>query len=85
MNLPHQIRFKEENVLLVGLIPSPHEPSLNINRLLKPLVEDLLEFLEGVPLNIDGNMQVVRCALLCVACDIPASRKVNGFLGHAAN
>ncbi len=72
MNLPCQIRFKEENVLLVGLI-GPHEPNLNINSFLKPLVEDLLEFLEGVPLNIDGNMQVVRCALLCVACDIPAS------------
>lgn len=26
----------------------------------------------------------VRCALLCVACDVPASRKVCGFLGHAA-
>ena len=27
---------------------------------------------------------LVRCALLCVACDIPASRKVCGFLGHSA-
>ena len=26
----------------------------------------------------------VRCALFCVACDVPASRKVCGFLGHAA-
>ncbi len=43
MNLPRQKRFKEENVLLVGLIPGPHEPSLNINSFLKTLVEDLLE------------------------------------------
>ena len=26
----------------------------------------------------------VRLALSCVACDIPASRKVCGFLGHTA-
>lgn len=26
----------------------------------------------------------VRCALLCVACDLPAGRKLCGFLGHSA-
>lgn len=36
-------------------------------------------------LNIHGKgSQLVKCALLCVACDIPACRKVNGFLGHSA-
>lgn len=29
--------------------------------------------------------KVVRCALLCVACDIPAARKVCDFLGHSAS
>lgn len=27
----------------------------------------------------------IRLALTCIACDIPASRKVCGFLGHSAN
>lgn len=27
---------------------------------------------------------VVRCALLCVSCDLPAGRKLCGFLGHSA-
>ena len=27
---------------------------------------------------------IVRAALLCVGCDIPAARKVSGFLGHRA-
>lgn len=84
MNLPRQVRFKQENVLLIGLIPGPKEPSLNINSFLKPSVDELLEFLDGVHLKVDGRSQIVRCALLCVACDIPASRKVNGFLGHTA-
>ncbi len=26
----------------------------------------------------------IKAVLLCVACDIPTSRKVGGFLGHGA-
>ena len=36
MNLPRSERFKRENVILFGLIPGPHEPSLSINSFLKP-------------------------------------------------
>ena len=41
--------------------------------------------------NRDGSpcssvvKEVVRCALLCCACDLPAGRKVCGFLGHSAS
>ncbi len=31
-----------------------------------------------------NKLVVVRLALSCVTCDIPASRKVSGFLGHNA-
>lgn len=34
MNLPRSERFKRENLLLVGLIPGPHEPALTINSFL---------------------------------------------------
>ena len=40
LNLPRAIRYKFENVLLVGLIPGPKEPPLNINSYLCPLVQD---------------------------------------------
>lgn len=40
-NLPRNERFKEENVILVGLIPGPTEPNLVMNSYLAPLVEDL--------------------------------------------
>ena len=33
----------------------------------------------------DGSSGLVRAALNCVACDIPAARKVCGFVGHSAN
>ena len=42
MNLPRHERFKRENVILVGLIPGPSEPQLNINTYLSPLVDELL-------------------------------------------
>ena len=32
----------------------------------------------------EDNKVNVRCALICVACDMPASRKTCGFLGHTA-
>jgi len=41
MNLPRSERFKLENVMLVGIIPGPHEPKLTINSYLQPLVAEL--------------------------------------------
>ena len=40
-NLPHSERFKEENIILVDVIPGPSEPKLSINSYLSPLIEDL--------------------------------------------
>ena len=40
-NLPCEHRYKEENIILVGMIPGPKEPSLSINSYLSPLVEEL--------------------------------------------
>ena len=34
--------------------------------------------------HCDGSDLLVRAALLCVGCDIPAARKVCGFVGHRA-
>lgn len=85
MNLPRQDRFLQENVMLVGVIPGPKEPPLHINSFLKPLVDELKELWRGVPLtNAKGQTIFVRAALLCAGCDIPATRKVGGFVGHRA-
>lgn len=83
MNLPRTERFKLENVILVGLIPGPKEPKLNINSFLKPLVAELNMIWNGI--TIKPNKLTVRAALLCVACDLPATRKVCGFTGHASS
>ena len=85
MKLPRSERFKAENVILVGIIPRPSEPKLHINTYLPPLVDELLiSWSEGVKLRHGSEYipETFKASLLCVACDIPASRKVCGFTGH---
>ena len=42
LNLPCNLRYyRKENMILVGIIPGPYEPSLGINSFLEPLVIDL--------------------------------------------
>jgi Transposase family tnp2 len=84
LNLPPSIRFNVENVYLVAIIPGPSQPSLHeINFLLKPLVDDLLDFWDpGVYLtrthqHPDGLL--VRCAVVPLVCDLPAARQMSGF------
>lgn len=85
-NLPRSERFKSENVLLIGIIPGPKEPKHAINSYLAPLVLELQKAWEsGFLMKTAQQVEVrVKLALSCVSCDIPASRKVVGFLGHNA-
>ena len=50
MNLPRALRFKRENLLLIGLIPGPKEPSKTINTFLAPVVRELLVLWQDTPL-----------------------------------
>lgn len=43
MNL-RTMHFRQENVLLIGLIPGPKEPKRDINSILSPLVHELQKF-----------------------------------------
>ena len=86
MNLPRNQRYKRQNVIIVSIIPGPREPPLTINTYLSPLVTELLQLWDGVQMKLpDSTVKVVHVALLAVACDMPASRKVCGFLSHSAN
>lgn len=87
MNLPYEQRFKRENIILVGTIPGPREPHRDINQYLRPLVCELLELLDGIPMNIYGqqDLMMVKGILIGVSCDMPAGRKACGFLAHSAS
>ena len=88
LNLPREERYKPENIILVGIIPGPKEPKETINSYLHPLVADLLAFWEGVCIPSSVPMYptkiIVKLALVCVSCDIPACRKLCGFASHSA-
>ena len=56
---------------------------------MEPLIRELQEFWKpGIKLFTAESPRFklqFRLALMCVACDIPAARKVCGFMGHSAN
>jgi len=84
-NLPRSIRYKRENVILVGLIPGPKEPKFTVNSFLQPLVQELKELWSGVTLPCPSSplkYVYIRAALTCCACDVPTTRKLCGFVGH---
>ena len=86
-NLPCTLWFKQENIILVEIIPGPTEPKCDINSFLDPLTKELVDFWGGIETKIHAlpNFPLVRAALLCVACDLPAGRKVCSFLSPSAN
>jgi hypothetical protein len=90
LNLPPDIRYKPENMFVVAIIPGPHEPDPDeMNYFLSPLVDELLDlwspgvYVTRTHLHRCGRL--VRCALVCVVCDLPAARKVGGFASYAHN
>ena len=87
MNLPRGERFKRENVIIAGIIPGPGEPQ-SLNPFLIPVVGELNELWKnGIDVCHSGSPRVPQkffAALLLVACDVPAARKLCGFLGHGA-
>lgn len=86
LNLPRIERFKEKNVILVGLIPDmKSEPPTNT--FIEPLVEELKQAWNGFCMksfNSPSQPVTFKLALICVGCDVPASRKLCAFLGHEA-
>ncbi|MEW8562130.1 MAG: hypothetical protein AB2541_08490 [Candidatus Thiodiazotropha sp.] len=86
LNLPLAVRFKKENMIIVGIIPSLSKEPSCLDNFLLPMVSELKHLWKGVSMKTSNspNGVLVRCALLCCAADIPAARKLCGFLGHSA-
>ena len=47
LNLPRQLRYKAENIILCGIIPGPKEPK-DVNNYIYPVVHELIQLWEGV-------------------------------------
>lgn len=83
LNLPRTERYRRENVLVLGVIPGPREPSLHINGYLEPIVRDLLELDQGVIVDLADSYVPFRARLFAVAGDLPAVRKFMGFVSFS--
>lgn len=75
LNLPREERYKLENVILFAIIPGPREPKVTVNSFLAPIVEELQELWKGVPIPLGSTNKtvIVQLAIICIACDIPAT------------
>ncbi len=96
-NLPREIRYKRENLIIAGIIPSLDfhnnettrtEPE-SLNPFQRPLVDELLILWDNekkVKIRTHKYPDGVRmrAALLMNASDSPAARKSSGFLAHSA-
>ena len=74
-------------MIVVGILPGPKEPKLTMNSFLKPLIDKLQEFWTGVVISCSKHpfkSLLIRAAVICCASDIPATRKLCGFVGHSA-
>ncbi|CAG8655027.1 6474_t:CDS:2, partial [Paraglomus brasilianum] len=85
MNLPPNERFKPENMLVALIMPGPREASLHqINNYISPFVNQLLDLWDGVSLitNDYPEGSTIRAALIGLACDLPAGRKLCGHISY---
>ena len=49
------------------------------------MIKDLQDLWKGVDIKLPTGNKVVRVALLCTGCDIPASKKLCGFRGFGSS
>lgn len=87
LNLPRSQRFKEENIMLLGIMPGPSEPHLSINTYLRYIVDDLENLERGIRFadSTEVGYNIYRFRLLACSSDLPATRKLGGFLSFMAN
>lgn len=87
-NLPPEIRYKQENIFLFGIIPGPREPKLDqMNHLLRPLVNEFQDFFKGIFFTSTPKFphgREIRAVMWPLMADLVAMRKMSGFASHSA-
>lgn len=88
MNLPPAIRYRQENICLLGVIPGPRKPpGTQIDHYLNVIVENLLPYWKtGVSFSrthLSAEGRKVWAVLLLLVCDLDAARGIAGFAHHS--
>ncbi|EJD34272.1 hypothetical protein AURDEDRAFT_131254 [Auricularia subglabra TFB-10046 SS5] len=87
MNLPPELCYRPENLFFAGIMPPPSQPDvITISNLINPLVDQLVNLYNGTvmrtALHPDGI--TVRVAVLPIIGDLPAIRKLCGYVAPTA-
>lgn len=89
LNLPPHLRFRTENVCLIGVIPGPREPSLEqVNHFIRPIVEAFKTLWDPgmwMPFTVrHPGGRLVRAIILLLIADLLGARHLAGFTfpGH---
>ena len=87
LNLPPHLRYRPENMYLVGVIPGPLKPSTEqINHFIALLVDELLVFWSSgvyykrTAMHSSGRRS--RAAMIPLVCDLLGARQVAGLGQH---
>ena len=86
LNLLPSIRYKAENLYVLGVIPGPREPSLDeINHFLHPVVEFFLPAWKNsmwfTKTDQHPEGRSARSVIAVAVNDLPAAQKIGGFAG----
>src|ERR1700742_2537707 len=90
LNLPPSLRYKSENLFVVGVVPGPHEPSVEeFEHFLNPVVEFLEKsWMQGTHYTrteCAPSGRTERLMLAVIVTDLVASRKATGTASHSSN
>ena len=87
--LPH-LRYQSKNIFLVGIIPRPHELSVDqFHHFIEPLVDDLLALwdpgmkLDATPCYFNG--QTIQVTLVALIADLLATCTAAGHAHHSSS
>lgn len=90
MNLPASMRFKYENMFIIGIPPPPHAPNMiTISHLLELFTQEILPYAQpggrrtATYHHSEGVLLQVY-AVLPLLADLEALRKLAGYVSHSA-
>jgi hypothetical protein len=89
LNLPPSLRYKPENLFLVGVIPGPKEPSVEQVGHYIEIIVDMLNrsWRDGTKFDCTESSdsgRTERSMLVVIVTDLVASRKIAGVASHSS-
>lgn len=88
LNLSPEIRFLQDNIILLGIMPGPDKPK-DIDSYLRPMINEFKSLEQGVPGVLDASSPTrskftLRAYIVAVTADMPARDDLMGLMGYSA-